>query len=50
MKTLDLSGKTLNVFATSGGSGIEGSVNDLKKDNLGINTFAIEKIIVTLQG
>ena len=31
MKTLDLSGKTLNVFATSGGSGVEGSANDLKK-------------------
>lgn len=27
----DLSGKTLNVFATSGGSGVEGSANDLKK-------------------
>ena len=26
----DLSGKTLNVFATSGGSGVEGSANDLK--------------------
>jgi len=26
----DLSGKTLNVFATSGGSGVEGSYNDLK--------------------
>ena len=31
MKTLDLSGKTLNVFATSGGSGVEGSANDLMK-------------------
>ena len=28
----DLSGKTLNVFATSGGSGVKGSANDLKKD------------------
>ena len=27
----DLSGKVLNVFATSGGSGVEGSVKDLKK-------------------
>lgn len=27
----DLSGKTLNVFATSGGSGVSGSVKDLKK-------------------
>ena len=27
----DLSGKTLNVFATSGGSGVEDSANDLKK-------------------
>ena len=27
----DLSGKTLNVFATSGGSGVSGSYNDLKK-------------------
>ena len=27
----DLSGKILNVFATSGGSGVEGSANDLKK-------------------
>ena len=27
----DLSGKTLNVFATSGGSGVTGSFNDLKK-------------------
>ena len=27
----DLSGKTINVFATSGGSGVEGSANDLKK-------------------
>lgn len=27
----DLSGKVLNVFATSGGSGIEGSAKDLKK-------------------
>ena len=27
----DLSGKTLNVFTTSGGSGVEGSANDLKK-------------------
>ena len=27
----DLSGKTLNVFATSGGSGVEGSAGDLKK-------------------
>ena len=27
----DLSGKVLNVFATSGGSGVEGSYNDLKK-------------------
>lgn len=27
----DLSGKTLNVFATSGGSGVEGSAKDLKK-------------------
>ena len=27
----DLSGKTLNVFATSGGSGVLGSANDLKK-------------------
>ena len=27
----DLSGKVLNVFATSGGSGVEGSANDLKK-------------------
>ena len=27
----DLSGKTLCVFATSGGSGVSGSVNDLKK-------------------
>ena len=27
----DLSGKTLNVFATSGGSGVEGSADDLKK-------------------
>ena len=27
----DLSGKTLKVFATSGGSGVEGSANDLKK-------------------
>ena len=27
----DLSGKTLNVFATSGGSGVAGSANDLKK-------------------
>ena len=27
----DLSGKTLNVFATSGGSGVNGSYNDLKK-------------------
>ena len=27
----DLSGKTLNVFATSGSSGVEGSANDLKK-------------------
>lgn len=27
----DLSGKMLNVFATSGGSGVEGSANDLKK-------------------
>jgi flavodoxin len=26
----DLSGKTLNVFATSGGSGVEGSAKDLK--------------------
>ncbi|MBR6092373.1 MAG: NAD(P)H-dependent oxidoreductase [Bacteroidales bacterium] len=26
----DLSGKTLNVFATSGGSGVTGSANDLK--------------------
>ena len=26
----DLSGKVLNVFATSGGSGVEGSANDLK--------------------
>ena len=31
MKALDLSGKTLNVFATSGGSGVSGSVKDLKK-------------------
>ncbi|MBQ3843680.1 MAG: NAD(P)H-dependent oxidoreductase [Bacteroidales bacterium] len=27
----DLSGKTINVFATSGGSGVDGSANDLKK-------------------
>ena len=27
----DLSGKTLNVFATSGGSGVTGSAKDLKK-------------------
>lgn len=27
----DLSGKVLNVFATSGGSGVSGSANDLKK-------------------
>ena len=27
----DLSGKTLNVFATSGGSNVTGSANDLKK-------------------
>ena len=27
----DLSGKTLNVFATSGGSGVSGSYNDLKR-------------------
>ena len=27
----DLSGKTLNVFATSGGSGVSGSAKDLKK-------------------
>ena len=27
----DLSGKVLNVFATSGGSGVEGSANDLRK-------------------
>jgi len=27
----DLSGKTLNVFATSGSSGVDGSANDLKK-------------------
>ena len=27
----DLSGKTLKVFATSGGSGVSGSANDLKK-------------------
>ncbi len=27
----DLSGKVLNVFATSGGSGVTGSANDLKK-------------------
>ena len=27
----DFSGKVLNVFATSGGSGVEGSANDLKK-------------------
>ena len=27
----DLSGKTLKVFATSGGNGVEGSANDLKK-------------------
>ena len=27
----DLSGKTLNVFATSGGSGVKDSYNDLKK-------------------
>ena len=27
----DLSGKTLNVFATSGGSDVKGSYNDLKK-------------------
>ena len=27
----DLSGKTLNVLATSGGSGVEGSASDLKK-------------------
>ena len=27
----DLSGKILNVFATSGGSGVTGSANDLKK-------------------
>ena len=27
----DLSGKVLNVFATSGGSGVEGSASDLKK-------------------
>ena len=27
----DLSGKTLHVFATSGGSGVEGSASDLKK-------------------
>ena len=27
----DLSGKTLNVFATSGGSDVKGSANDLKK-------------------
>ena len=27
----DLSGKILNVFATSGGSGVEGSAKDLKK-------------------
>ena len=27
----DLNGNTLNVFATSGGSGVEGSANDLKK-------------------
>ena len=27
----NLSGKTLNVFATSGGSGVEGSARDLKK-------------------
>ena len=31
IETHDLSGKTLNVFATSGGSGVEGSANDLKK-------------------
>ena len=27
----DLKGKVLNVFATSGGNGVEGSANDLKK-------------------
>ena len=27
----DFSGKTINVFATSGGSGVSGSYNDLKK-------------------
>ena len=27
----NLSGKVLNVFATSGGSGVEGSAKDLKK-------------------
>ena len=27
----DLSGKVLNVFATSGGNGVKGSANDLKK-------------------
>ena len=31
IETHDLSGKTLKVFATSGGSGVEGSANDLKK-------------------
>ena len=31
LETHDLSGKTLNVFATSGGSGVEGSAADLKK-------------------
>ena len=31
IEALDFSGKVLNVFATSGGSGVEGSANDLKK-------------------
>ena len=31
IETHDLSGKTLCVFATSGGSGVSGSANDLKK-------------------
>ena len=30
IETHDLSGKTLNVFATSGGSGVSGSAKDLK--------------------
>lgn len=31
IETHNLSGKVLNVFATSGGSGVEGSAGDLKK-------------------